>query len=77
MSAQPFDRSLYDAVLHAPIVGNRTATLARVRGGSKRFAVIVEPCIGCDGDPRVEHYDGRWAYKQARAEYDCAVGRST
>lgn len=74
MSAQPFDRSRYVDILSTPY-GGRIVTLASVRG-TKHVAVIEEPCIGTDGAVRVETFTGRWAYRQARAEYDCATGRS-
>lgn len=58
----------YENMRHAPLLGSRIVTVNRVRG-TKKYVVIVEPSMGCDGKPTVEEFGGRWAEKQALTEF--------
>lgn len=58
----------YIPINHVPLPGNRVATRARVVG-TKHFAVIVEPSLGCEGRTDVQTFTGRWAWRHAREEF--------
>ncbi len=58
----------YENMLYTPLCGNRIVTLNRVRC-TKTYVVIVEPSMGCPGEPSITEFSGRNAWKRAAAEF--------
>ncbi len=62
----------YENLRYAPLLGNRIVTVNRVRG-TKKYVVIVEPSMGCAGEPSIAEFSGRNAWTRAVAEFHLYV----
>lgn len=62
----------YENLRYAPLLGNRVVTVNRVRG-TKKYVVIVEPSMGCSGEPSVVEFSGQNAWTRALAEFHLYV----